>query len=166
MSASHPHLQLAIMPGPRNKPKRKLKVKKDRDPPRSVPQSHTAPEAEPSQCLTLEVDEETQCWRAAMQGYPTATRCDIHHGQFRILYRRYTDASKMVDKMNWDRQFPAHGQIMGHTDWRTAMRGGSVLKASKRMYALLFDAFSDLSSTPPQWTRDTGHASDSFNRKW
>ncbi|KAI6104885.1 hypothetical protein EDD16DRAFT_1492213 [Pisolithus croceorrhizus] len=112
------------MPGPRNKPKRKLKVKKDRDPPQSIPQGHTAPEAEPARCLTLEVDEETQCWRAAMQGHPVATRCDIHHGQFRILYKRYTDASKMVDKMKWDRQFPARGQIMGYTDWRTALEKG------------------------------------------
>lgn len=88
-----------------------------------------------------------------MQGYPTATRCDIHHGQFRILYRRYTDASDVVNKMNGDRLLPTHEEIMGYTDWRTAMRGGSVLKASKRMYALFFDAFSDLSRTPV----DEGH---------
>ncbi|KAI6113508.1 hypothetical protein EV401DRAFT_2074373 [Pisolithus croceorrhizus] len=80
----------------------------------SVPQGHTAPEAEPSQCLTLEVDEETQVLESRNARIShLQLAATIHHGQFRILYRRYTDASKMVDKMNWDRQFPAHGQIMG-----------------------------------------------------
>lgn len=132
------HPQSTTMPGPRNKPKRKLKVKKDRVPPPSASQIHTAPEAVPAPCLTLQVDEVTLCWRTATQGYPTATRCDIHHGQFRILYRRYTDASDVVNKMNGDRLLPTHEEIMGYTDWRTAMRGGSVLKASKRMYNVVF----------------------------
>lgn len=116
------------MPGPRNKPKRKLKVKKERVPPPSASQIHmAAPEAVHAggPCLTLLVNEDTLCWRTATQG---ATRCNIHHGQFRILYRRYTDAASIVDKMNKDRLLPTHEEIMGYTDWRAALEKGRLVR--------------------------------------
>lgn len=78
--------------------------------------------------LTYDVDEVTLCWRTATQGHPTAACCDIHHGQFPILYRRYIDASDIVDKMNRDRQLPTHEEIMGCMDWRTALEKGSLVR--------------------------------------
>ncbi|KIO10499.1 hypothetical protein M404DRAFT_13717 [Pisolithus tinctorius Marx 270] len=115
------------MPGPRNKVKGKSKTKKDRPQPQIASESQTVtPEAEPAQCLTFQVDEETLCWRPATQGYPP--RCDVHRGQFQILYKRYADASKEVDQIKWGRQLPASEQIRRYTDWSTVLEKARLVR--------------------------------------
>ncbi|KAF9237978.1 hypothetical protein BU15DRAFT_48124 [Melanogaster broomeanus] len=113
------------MPAPGNKSKGKGKGKSkggtDNDAP-TVTQSK--PRAiPPIQCLTLEKDELTPCGQplAAVEGHPKPERCKVHHGQYHILYKKYKDASKLVDEIRQAAALPKKEEISRYTDWHAAL---------------------------------------------
>ncbi|KAF8837063.1 hypothetical protein BDN67DRAFT_973484 [Paxillus ammoniavirescens] len=82
----------------------------------------TDPEATPSiQCLTLDEDEITRCGQPATAGYPRPERCKVHHGQYRIMCKKYKDASHVVDEIKKGAELPTEGQIGCYTDYHAAL---------------------------------------------
>ncbi|KAF9233643.1 hypothetical protein BU15DRAFT_79892 [Melanogaster broomeanus] len=109
------------MPGPGNKSKGKGKAKggtADAGNPKAEPKPRSYP---PMQCLTLEEDEMTRCGRPATEGYPKPERCKAHHGQYRNMYKKYKDASKVVDGVKQGAELPTKEQINRYTDWHLAL---------------------------------------------
>jgi hypothetical protein len=76
----------------------------------------------PLQCLTLEEDESTRCSRLATKGDPKPDRCDIHHGQYCILQKKYNIASGVVDYMKHCVGLPIMEQIGQCSDWKAALK--------------------------------------------
>ncbi|KAG8216307.1 hypothetical protein J3R82DRAFT_6373 [Butyriboletus roseoflavus] len=72
-------------------------------------------------CLTLEEDEITRCGQVATQGYPKPERCKVHHGQYRVMYKKYKEASKVVDDVKGSANLPTKEQIGRYTDWHAAL---------------------------------------------
>lgn len=68
-------------------------------------------------CLTLEEDEMTRCGQPAAGG----ERCKAHHGQYCIMYRKYKDASKVVDTVKQGGELPRKEQIQHYTDWQAVL---------------------------------------------
>ncbi|KAF9235400.1 hypothetical protein BU15DRAFT_32467, partial [Melanogaster broomeanus] len=86
--------------------------------PKAEPKTRRYP---PIQCFTLEEDEMTRCGRPATERYPKLERCKAHHGQHRIMYQKYKDASKVVDAVKQGGEPPTKEQINRYTDWRAAL---------------------------------------------
>ncbi|KAG2143585.1 hypothetical protein DEU56DRAFT_242494 [Suillus clintonianus] len=98
------------MPGPKkNKGKGKGNGKK-KTPNGSSSQSKAA---DPTPCLTLEEDEMTRCNRPATEGFE---RCEVHQAQYCTMYKKYKDASKVVDDIKSGREIPTKEQIQRYTD--------------------------------------------------
>ncbi|KAF8551152.1 hypothetical protein OG21DRAFT_1513119 [Imleria badia] len=110
------------MPGPGNK--RKTNATSNAKASGSVPEAaatSTRADPFPLQCLTIEEDEITRCGQLATEGYPKPDRCKMHHGQYRTLYKKYKDASKVVDDVKDGAELPTKGQIGRYTDWHAAL---------------------------------------------
>ncbi|KAG8216305.1 hypothetical protein J3R82DRAFT_6371 [Butyriboletus roseoflavus] len=75
----------------------------------------------PLRCLTLQEDGVTQCGQLATEGHPKPVRCKVHHRQYHVLYKRYKDASKVVDDVKDSAELPTKEQIGGYTDWHAAL---------------------------------------------
>ncbi|KIJ12328.1 hypothetical protein PAXINDRAFT_14806 [Paxillus involutus ATCC 200175] len=106
------------MPGPgKNKGKGKPKSKA------GVHQgTKTEPKATPSiQCLTLDEDEIARCGQPATEGHPRPERCKVHHGQYRIMYKKYKDASHVVDEIKKGAELPTDEQIGRYADYHAAL---------------------------------------------
>jgi len=73
------------------------------------------------QCLTLMEDEITRCGQVATDGYPKPERCEAHNAQYRTLYKKYKDASTVVDNVKGGAELPAKERISRYTDWHTAL---------------------------------------------
>ena len=74
--------------------------------------------ARPSQCLTLEEDEMTRCNQPVTDDF---SRCNVHQAQYRLLYKKYKDASKVVDEIKSGREIPTKGQIDRYMDLETTL---------------------------------------------
>jgi hypothetical protein len=114
------------MPRPRNKGKGKAatKPKAGGNTNETTNDNHSAftyADISPLQCLTLEEDGITWCGQPATEGYPKADRCKVHHGQYCILYKKYKDASKVVDDAKNSPELPTKDQIGRYTDWHAAL---------------------------------------------
>ncbi|KAG8216306.1 hypothetical protein J3R82DRAFT_6372 [Butyriboletus roseoflavus] len=113
------------MPGPGNKRKSKAstnaRARGDTKQTESDIQA-TSTHADSLQCLTLEEDEITRCGQLATEGHPKPERCKVHHGQYRVLYKKYKDASKVVDDVKAGSELPAKEQISRYTDWHVALK--------------------------------------------
>lgn len=112
------------MPGPGNK--RKLKGNKNpKSDANAAPLSPSEGDGGATtaviQCLTVEEDEITLCGRPATEGYPRPERCKAHHGQYRIMYKKYKDASKVVDDIKRDGNLPTKEQVERYADWHIAL---------------------------------------------
>jgi len=70
----------------------------------------------PPQCHTLLEDEITRCGQLATEGHPKPERCKEHHTQYRTLYKKYKDASKVVDEVKGGAELPTRGEIGRYTD--------------------------------------------------
>lgn len=99
------------MPGPgkKRKPKANQATSKQTEP------------STPAQCLALEEDEITRCGQPATEGYPKPDRCNVHHAQYCTLYKKYKDASKVVDQVKNGAALPTKEQIGRIQDWKTAL---------------------------------------------
>ncbi|KAF9473999.1 hypothetical protein BDN70DRAFT_866830 [Pholiota conissans] len=115
------------MPGPgnRNKGKGKTKVKqgaKGKDPTESsTVQGSSQPQSEAVApetvlCMTLDEDEITRCGNPATNGHPRPERCKLHHKQYKKMYGKYKDASKIVDEVEKEGKIPTKIQIEDYTD--------------------------------------------------
>ncbi|KAK2463889.1 hypothetical protein APHAL10511_004061 [Amanita phalloides] len=104
------------MPGPGNKGKNRGKAKQSNKQ-NSSQGPPGATESEAAKCLTMEEDEITRCGQPAVEGYPTPSRCKVHHGQYLIMYIKYKDASKEVDEIKHGQELPTNEQISRYTDW-------------------------------------------------
>ncbi|THU79467.1 hypothetical protein K435DRAFT_845454 [Dendrothele bispora CBS 962.96] len=62
-------------------------------------------------CQTLEEDEMTRCSQVATHGYPTPTRCTVHHGQYITMTKSYKDASRIVDEILGGHIIPTQEEI-------------------------------------------------------
>ncbi|KAG8216313.1 hypothetical protein J3R82DRAFT_6380 [Butyriboletus roseoflavus] len=112
------------MPGPGNKRKSKASTNaKARGGTKESASEATSTHADTYSlpCLTLEEDEITRCGQLATEGYPKPERCKVHHGQYRILYKKYKEASKVVDDVKGGADLPVKEQIGRYTDWHAAL---------------------------------------------
>ncbi|OAX38293.1 hypothetical protein K503DRAFT_770624 [Rhizopogon vinicolor AM-OR11-026] len=75
----------------------------------------------PIQCLTLEEDEMTRCNQPATEGYPRPERCKVHQNQYRLMYKKYKDASKVVDDVKSGRELPTKQDIERYTNLDTTL---------------------------------------------
>jgi len=108
------------MPGPGNK---KNKSKQQRPQPiaaqSNTPKSPDPPKAKPRSiiaCQTLDEDEITRCGQPATEGYPTPERCRVHYAQYRTMYKKYKDASKVVDQIKQGGEIPGKDAIDRYTN--------------------------------------------------
>jgi len=86
------------------------------------PQTTSRPaDATPLQCLTLMEDEITRCGQLATGGHPKPERCKVHHAQYCTLYKKYKDASKVVDDVKDGAELPAKDHIGQYADWHAAL---------------------------------------------
>lgn len=124
LPSSSPYLIAPDMPGPGNKRKSKAKANTKANTENAQASStlqSTRTEVLSAQCLTLEEDELTRCGQPATEGYPKPDRCKAHHGQYRVLYKKYKDASTVVDEVKHEAELPTKEQIGRYTDWRAAL---------------------------------------------
>ncbi|KAI9458077.1 hypothetical protein HD554DRAFT_1756007 [Boletus coccyginus] len=73
------------------------------------------------QCLTLLEDETTRCCQPATEGHPKPERCRKHHAQYRALYKKYKDASRVVDDVKGGIELPTREEIGRYTDWHAVL---------------------------------------------
>ncbi|KAF9471800.1 hypothetical protein BDN70DRAFT_998483 [Pholiota conissans] len=113
------------MPGPGNRNKGKIKTRQStkvdvltasRGQDSSQPPSHKASEPKIELCMTLDEDEITRCENTATEGYPRPERCKLHHEQYKKMYGKYKDASKIVDEVAKGGKIPTKTQIEQYTD--------------------------------------------------
>ncbi|RDB30516.1 hypothetical protein Hypma_007277 [Hypsizygus marmoreus] len=102
------------MPGPGKKGRKKGNARGKRSggatPRHSGPGKPREPETIP--CQTLEEDEMTRCDKPATEpSYSRPERCKVHQGQYRKLYKKYKDASKVVDETKQGNAIPTMEQI-------------------------------------------------------
>ncbi|KAG1789732.1 uncharacterized protein HD556DRAFT_1243442 [Suillus plorans] len=68
----------------------------------------------PISCSTLEEDETTRCDQPPTEGFE---RCEVHQAQYRTMYKKYKDASKVVDDIeSGTLELPTKEQIECYTD--------------------------------------------------
>ncbi|KAF8056631.1 hypothetical protein FPV67DRAFT_1729807 [Lyophyllum atratum] len=70
----------------------------------------------PADCQTLEEDEMTRCSEAATEGRFTPERCRVHQSQYRTLYKKYKEASLVVDRIEQSKTIPTKEQVDQYTD--------------------------------------------------
>ncbi|KAG1769115.1 hypothetical protein EV702DRAFT_1142374 [Suillus placidus] len=75
--------------------------------------SSQSKDVNPIPCSTLEEDETTRCNQPATEGFE---RCEVHQAQYRTMYKKYKDASKVVDDIKSGRELPTKEQIQRYTD--------------------------------------------------
>lgn len=111
------------MPRPRNKGKNRAAANRGAKKAATNDNQTTSTHADsfPLQCLTLLEDEITRCGQLATEGDPKANRCKVHHGQYRIMCKKYKDASKVVDDIKDSAQLPTKKQMGQYTDWNAAL---------------------------------------------
>lgn len=76
--------------------------------------SHPAKVTTLPACQTLDEDEITRCGKPATKGYPVVERCKEHYHQYRKLYVKYKQASKIVDEMRDGDSIPTKEQIISY----------------------------------------------------
>ena len=105
------------MPGPGNQKKRNNKTnnKANDEPGARQPQSVTQ-----TLCQALEEDEMTRCDQPATEGHPQAERCKKHQTQYRLMYKKYKDAGKIVDGLKND--IPDEEQIKQYEDVSSSLK--------------------------------------------
>ncbi|KAG1845374.1 hypothetical protein C8R48DRAFT_443744 [Suillus tomentosus] len=65
-------------------------------------------------CSTLEEDETTCCDQPPTEGFE---RCEVHQAQYRTMYKKHKDASKVVDDIkSGTMELPTKEQIQCYTD--------------------------------------------------
>ena len=121
------------MPGPGNQKKHNKKTKNK---PENKPSASAGePQLEPtmqipseslSQCQTLEEDEMTRCDQPATDGFPKKERCKKHQAQYRTMYKKYKDASKIVDELKND--IPDQAQIDQYNDVSSPLKKARMIK--------------------------------------
>ncbi|KAF5334793.1 hypothetical protein D9611_012922 [Ephemerocybe angulata] len=57
-------------------------------------------------CSTLESDGRTQCTKVATLWKPNPERCNVHHGQYRLLCKRYKEAEQEVERIRIGKGLP------------------------------------------------------------
>jgi hypothetical protein len=72
------------------------------------------------ECFTLEEDEMTRCNQPATEGNPR--RCKVHQAQYRTMYKKYKDASKVVDDIKSGSDIPTKEQIERYADLDTTLK--------------------------------------------
>jgi hypothetical protein len=75
--------------------------------------SSQSKDVDPIQCSTLEEDEMTRCNQPAEEGFD---RCEVHQAQYRTMYKKYKDASEVVDNIKSGRELPTKEQIQRYTN--------------------------------------------------
>ena len=117
------------MPGPGNQKKhnKKTKNKAENKPTGSAgqPQSTTQTPSL-SQCRTLEEDEMTRCNQPATDGFPKKERCKKHQAQYRTMYKKYKDASKIVDELK--NEIPDQAQIDQYNEVSSLLKKARMIK--------------------------------------
>jgi hypothetical protein len=117
------------MPGPGNQKKhnKKAKDKADNKPTGSAGQPQpTTQTPSLSQCQTLEEDEMTRCDQPATDGFPKKERCKKHQAQYRTMYKKYKDASKIVDELKND--IPDQAKIDQYNDVSSSLKKARMVK--------------------------------------
>ena len=117
------------MPGPGNQKKHNKKAKNKAEnlnkPSAGQPQP-TMQTPSLSQCQTLEEDEMTRCDQPATDGFPKKERCKKHQTQYRTMYKKYKDASKIVDELRND--IPDQAQIDQYNDVSSSLKKARMIK--------------------------------------
>ncbi|KAG2089345.1 uncharacterized protein F5147DRAFT_726085 [Suillus discolor] len=76
--------------------------------------SSQSKDVDPISCSTLEEDEMTRCDQPPTEGFE---RCEVHQAQYRTMYKKYKDASKVVDDIeSGTLELPTKEQIQCYTD--------------------------------------------------
>ena len=119
------------MPGPGNQKKqnKKTKNKAENKPTASAASGQpqpTSPSELGSQCQTLEEDEMTRCNQPATDGFPKKERCRKHQAQYRTMYKKYKDASKIVDELKND--IPDQAQIDQYIDVSSLLKKARMIR--------------------------------------
>ncbi|KAF6753664.1 hypothetical protein DFP72DRAFT_966588 [Ephemerocybe angulata] len=57
-------------------------------------------------CSTLESDGRTQCTKVATLWQPNPERCNVHHGQYRLLCKRYKESEQEVERIRTGKGLP------------------------------------------------------------
>ncbi|KAG2746325.1 hypothetical protein P692DRAFT_20836113 [Suillus brevipes Sb2] len=70
-------------------------------------------DVDPISCSTLEEDEMTRCNQPAEEGFE---RCEVHQAQYRTMYKKYKEASEVVDNIISGRELPTKEQIQRYID--------------------------------------------------
>lgn len=124
------------MPGPGNQKRHNKKTKNKAE---SNPSHGVGPAEQPlaqpttsmqtqslSQCQTLEEDEMTRCNLPATDGFPKKERCKKHQAQYRKMYKKYKDASKIVDELKND--IPDQAQIDQYNDVSSLLKKARMIR--------------------------------------
>ena len=124
------------MPGPGNQKKHNKKTKnnlKAESNPSAGPVATGQPQPTMqtqslSQCQTLEEDEMTRCNQPVTDspGFPKKERCKKHQAQYRTMYKKYKDASKMVDELKND--IPDQAQIDQYKDVSSLLKKARMIR--------------------------------------
>ncbi|KAF5334781.1 hypothetical protein D9611_012915 [Ephemerocybe angulata] len=64
----------------------------------------------------------TRCNKPATAGHPKPERCKEHHGQYRLLYKKYKEAQKEVDRVRNGREIPTEAEISEYTSRAETMQ--------------------------------------------
>ena len=72
-------------------------------------------------CLTLEEDEVTRCNKPATAGHPQRNRCRNHHAQYVKLYKKYKEASQVVDNIKQGGVIPTREQMAQYSDIKISL---------------------------------------------
>ncbi|KAF6740828.1 hypothetical protein DFP72DRAFT_1057073 [Ephemerocybe angulata] len=121
------------MPGPGNKKKQVAKAKAKGKPAQtpsssapiaSIPGPAPKPvnQKAPAPCNTLDEDEMTRCDKPATAGHPKPDRCKEHHGQYRLLCKKYKEAQNEVDRVRNGREIPTEAEISEYTSRAETMQ--------------------------------------------
>jgi hypothetical protein len=79
-------------------------------------------------CLTLDEDGETRCSQPPTKGWPKPERCEMHHGQYQKMTKKYKDASKYVDLIHGGSEIPTLDKIKTFTDLRSTSEKAQWMK--------------------------------------
>ena len=119
------------MPGPGNQKKQNKKTKNKAENKPSVASREplaqsTIQTPSFSQCQTLEEDEMTRCNQPATDGFSKKERCKKHQAQYRTMYKKYKDASKIVDELKND--IPDQPKIDQYNDVSSLLKKARLIR--------------------------------------
>ena len=121
------------MPGPKNKKKGGGKPKPPATqsvvqptaapiaPVTQSPVPHSQTRASANLCKTLDEEGITRCGQPATAGYPKPEWCKVHHGQYKVLYKKYKAAAERVDKVRNGNELPTDKDIEQYVNRKVAM---------------------------------------------